>query len=66
MNFFDQPTGSTTTVYSHFICGPPTFTIIDAGDIDLDSWITANLDSWITANLVADTFNFTAKPTQYS
>ena len=58
MNFFDQPTGSTTTVYSHFICGPPTFTIIDAGDIDLDSWITANL--------VADTFNFTAKPTQYS
>jgi hypothetical protein len=58
VNFFDQPTGSTTTVYSHFICGPPTFTIIDAGDIDLDSWITVNL--------VADTFNFTAKPTQYS
>jgi hypothetical protein len=58
VNFFDQPTGSTTTVYSHYNCGPPTFTIVDAGAI--------NLNSWITANLVTDTFTLTATPTLYS
>jgi len=58
VNFFDQPTGSTTTVYSHYNCGPPTFTIVDAGAI--------NLNSWITANLVGDTFTLTATPTLYS
>jgi hypothetical protein len=42
VNFFDLATGSTTIEYSHYNCGPPIFTIVDAGDNDLDSWITAN------------------------
>jgi hypothetical protein len=55
VDFFDKPTPSTTTVYSHYNCGPPTFTIVDDDDIDLDSWITATL--------VNDTFTLTVKPT---
>jgi hypothetical protein len=30
VDYFNSPTGSTTTVYSHLVCGPPTFTIVDA------------------------------------
>jgi len=30
VDYFDLPTGSTTTEYSHYVCGPPTFTIVDA------------------------------------
>jgi hypothetical protein len=55
VNFFNQPPGSTTTVYSHYNCGPPTFTIVDAGAI--------NLESWITADLVMDTFTLIVDPT---
>ena len=30
VNYFDKPSGSTTSVFSHYNCGPPTFTIEDA------------------------------------
>jgi len=58
VDYFTYPTGSTTTLYSHYNCGPPTFTIVDANG--------NNLESWITADLVINTFTLTVDPTLYS